>query len=135
MLNSRTGLYPDPDNQVYPGGLVMEFSAGNSGQALKDPVSGFEYPREWVTGCRKPEFLGLVASGLAILTSDGTILMRGYTTGTTAAAACKAAVLSLQSPVTSVPVTTPCGIVVDVPVNISRKGVRTMHKICRGLPR
>ena len=85
----------------------MEFSTGNSGQGIKDPVSGFEYPHGWVTGCRKPELLPLVARGLAILTSDGTVLMRGYTTGTTAAAACKAAVLSLQSPVAAVHITTP----------------------------
>ncbi len=112
----------------------MEFSPGKSGQVVNDPVSGFEYPREWVTGCRKPELLGMVARGLAILTSDGTILMRGYTTGTTAAAACKAAVLSLQSPVTSVPVTTPCGIVVDVPVNISRKGAAQCAKYAGDYP-
>jgi len=100
----------------------MEFSSGNPEQALKDPVSGFVYPNNWVTGCRRPELLPLVERGLAILTSDGTILMRGYTTGTTAAAACKAAVLSLRSPVDSVSITTPCGIVVDIPVNTSRSG-------------
>jgi cobalt-precorrin-5B (C1)-methyltransferase len=60
--------------------------------------------------------------GLAILTSDGTVLRRGYTTGTTAAAACKAAVLSLESPITAVSITTPCGIVVEIPACISGKG-------------
>ena len=33
--------------------------------------------------------------GLAVLTSSGAVLRRGFTTGTTAAAACKGAVLSL----------------------------------------
>ena len=46
----------------------------------------------------------------------GTVIRRGYTTGTTAAAACKAAILSLSGVVTSVPVHIPCGLVVSVPV-------------------
>jgi len=46
------------------------------------------------------------------------VLMRGYTTGTTAAAACMAAVLTMDGPpALSVPVTLPCGLTVDVPVN------------------
>jgi cobalt-precorrin-5B (C1)-methyltransferase len=105
----------------------MEFSSGIKGLAITDPVSGFEYPPDWVTKCRRPDLLPLVAWGLAILTSDGTVLMRGYTTGTTAAAACKAAVISLESPVTEVIITTPCGVVVEIPVVIEGTG----HAECR----
>ncbi|MEI6292849.1 MAG: cobalt-precorrin-5B (C(1))-methyltransferase [Methanomicrobiales archaeon] len=112
----------------------MEFSSGNFGKGIKDPVSGFEYPQEWINGCRKPELLPLVARGLAILTSDGTLLMRGYTTGTTAAAACKAAVLSLEYPTTPVSITTPCGIVVEVAVCISGRGSAECTKYAGDYP-
>ncbi len=81
-----------------------------------DPVSGFEYPEAWLQACRHPEQLASVREGLAILTADGTILKRGFTTGTTAAAAAKAAVLSLAGPVdTTVDILTPSGIRVQVP--------------------
>jgi len=56
-----------------------------------------------------------VERGLALLTSDGTVLRRGFTTGTTAAAACKAAILSLSMDVDRVSLTLPCGIPVEIP--------------------
>jgi cobalt-precorrin-5B (C1)-methyltransferase len=112
----------------------MEFSPGNSEKALKDPVSGFEYPSDWVSVCRKPDLLPMVSKGLAILTSDGTILLRGYTTGTTAAAACKAAVISLQSPVTVVTITTPSGIAVELPVAVTGKGSAECKKFSGDYP-
>lgn len=87
---------------------------------LIDPVTGFSYPRHWVAACRDREQLALAASGLGVLTASGKVLMRGFTTGTTAAAACKAAVLSLKNPVDSVPIRTPCGISLHVPVRCSR---------------
>jgi cobalt-precorrin-5B (C1)-methyltransferase len=48
-------------------------------------------------------------------------LKRGLTTGTTAAAACKAAVLSLKKPIDFIEVTTPVGIKVSLTV-IAKKG-------------
>ncbi|MDD1691522.1 MAG: cobalt-precorrin-5B (C(1))-methyltransferase [Methanoregula sp.] len=82
---------------------------------MRDPVTGFEYPDAWVERCQDPGKLALAGKGLAVLTSTGRVLVRGFTTGTTAAAACKAAVLSLGgAAVTSVPVTLPCGLTVDV---------------------
>ncbi len=84
---------------------------------MKDPVTGFTYPAEWVQNCAEQEHRDLVKSGRAVLTSSGRILMRGYTTGTTAAAVAKAAVLSLRHDVSSVRVTLPCEQVVDVAVN------------------
>jgi cobalt-precorrin-5B (C1)-methyltransferase len=84
---------------------------------MLDPVSGFEYPEAWVRKCRSPDRLALVEEGLAVLTSSGTVLVRGFTTGTTAAAVSKAAVLSLSGEMQSVPVRIPCGLVVDVPVD------------------
>jgi len=83
---------------------------------MRDPVTGFEYPEAWVKKCSSLDLLHLAAEGLAVLTSSGTVIRRGYTTGTTAAAACKAAILSLSGVVTSVPVHIPCGLVVSVPV-------------------
>jgi len=113
----------------------MKFSSGNNEPLIKDPVSGFEYPHNWVKGCKKPELLQLVASGHAILTADGTVLMRGYTTGTTAAAACKAAVLSLQSTiVNSVNITTPSGVVVKVPVKVQGSGTAECSKYAGDYP-
>jgi cobalt-precorrin-5B (C1)-methyltransferase len=83
---------------------------------MKDPVTGFEYPGAWVRACRSPTLLGDVERGLALLTSDGTVLRRGFTTGTTAAAACKAAILSLGGrDVERVTITLPCDITVDLP--------------------
>jgi cobalt-precorrin-5B (C1)-methyltransferase len=83
---------------------------------MRDPVTGFDYPEAWVKKCPSPDLLRLAAEGLAVLTSSGTVIRRGYTTGTTAAAACKAAILSLSGVVTSVPVHIPCGLEVSVPV-------------------
>jgi len=63
---------------------------------LVDPVTGFAYPGSWVAACGDGEQLALATSGLGVLTASGKVLRRGFSTGTTAAAACKAAVLSLQ---------------------------------------
>ena len=85
---------------------------------MRDPVTGFVYPDAWVERCHDPYRLHLAGEGLAVLTASGTVLIRGYTTGTTAAAACMAAVLTLDGPpALSVPVTLPCGLVVNVPVD------------------
>ncbi len=82
---------------------------------MKDPLTGFEYPEDWVAKCTVPEKLRLAEQGLAVLTSSGVVLRRGYTTGTTAAAAAKAAVLSLKNDTDRVSITLPCGIPVEVP--------------------
>jgi cobalt-precorrin-5B (C1)-methyltransferase len=83
---------------------------------MRDPVTAFDYPEAWVKKCKSPDLLLLAEEGFAVLTASGTVLRRGYTTGTTAAAACKAAILSLNGVITSVPVHLPCGLVADVPV-------------------
>ena len=83
---------------------------------MRDPVTGFDYPETWVRKCPSPELLRLAEEGLAVLTSSGTVIRRGYTTGTTAAAVCKAAILSLSGVVTSVHIHLPCGLEVSVPV-------------------
>ena len=84
---------------------------------MMDPVTGFEYPEAWVKACKTPGLLRDVERGLALLTADGTVLRRGFTTGTTAAAACKAAILSLGEgrEVDGVSLTLPCMIRVEVP--------------------
>ncbi|MFA4823718.1 MAG: cobalt-precorrin-5B (C(1))-methyltransferase [Methanoregula sp.] len=85
---------------------------------MRDPVTGFEYPGAWVERCNVPAQLLLAEQGLAVLTSSGTVLRRGFTTGTTAAAACKAAVLSLSGAIiTSVTIHIPCGLTVKVPAD------------------
>lgn len=100
---------------------------------MRDPVTGFEYPERWVHACRDPAALDAAAQGLAVLTSSGTVLRRGFSTGTTAAAACKAAVLSLEEPCSSVAVTIPCGLTVRVPVS-AREGRATAAKYAGDYP-
>ncbi len=87
---------------------------------ISDPVSHFIYPQEWVNKCRDPVELDQVKAGLSVLLSSGRVLRRGYTTGTTASAACKAAILSLAKDVEEVDVSTPSDLVVSVPVTASR---------------
>jgi cobalt-precorrin-5B (C1)-methyltransferase len=94
---------------------------------MKDPVTDFTYPAAWVDACLTPGLLPEVGRGLAVLTSSGKVLRRGFTTGTTAAAACKAAVLSLRGECGLVPVTLPCGILVELPVDAHR-GTATCAK-------
>ena len=84
---------------------------------MRDPVTGFDYPEAWVEKCSSTALLPLVEKGLAVLTASGKIVRRGYTTGTTAAAVCKAAILSLNGPVNSVTVHIPCGLTVRVNVD------------------
>lgn len=85
---------------------------------MQDPVSGFSYPDDWVSLCTDETERRLVRQGLAVLTSDGTIRRRGFTTGSSAAAAAKAAVLSLTQPnITEVSILTPVGIRVQIPVS------------------
>jgi cobalt-precorrin-5B (C1)-methyltransferase len=86
---------------------------------LKDPVTDFCYPPAWIDRCPDPRQLEEVRSGRAVLTAGGKVLRRGHTTGTTASAASKAAVLSLAGPVDEVEVTTNCGVKVLVTVRAS----------------
>jgi cobalt-precorrin-5B (C1)-methyltransferase len=100
---------------------------------FRDPVTGFVYPDEWVSACRDPDALGLARTGRAVLTSSGRVLMRGFTTGTTAAAACKAAILSLKGEINSVRVTVPAGLTIDIPVS-GRDGRAVCHKYAGDYP-
>jgi len=84
--------------------------------SITDPVTGFEIPEPWIADAG-PGALEKIRSGLWVLLSDGKMLRRGMTTGTTAAAACKGAVLSLIKDVKEVDVMTPAGIRVSLPVN------------------
>jgi cobalt-precorrin-5B (C1)-methyltransferase len=86
-------------------------------ERVVDPVTGYAYPDAWVTRCEDPAALERARAGLGVLTADGKVLRRGFTTGTTAAAAVKAAVLSLRRPVEKVALTLPCGLRVTVPAH------------------
>jgi cobalt-precorrin-5B (C1)-methyltransferase len=86
-----------------------------SGQLI-DPVTSFQIPRSWLELSEDPEALEKVRSGRWVILSDGRLLRRGYTTGTTAAAACKGAVISLRHHLDRVEVMTPAGIRVALPV-------------------
>ncbi|MGC9515432.1 cobalt-precorrin-5B (C(1))-methyltransferase [Methanocrinis sp.] len=93
-----------------------------------DPVSGLAIPPDWIERADDPHVLDKVNSGLWALLSDGTLLRRGLTTGTTAAAAAKGAVIALRGPVRQVTVLTPAGVRVSVPVE-GRDGVCLAVKI------
>lgn len=84
-----------------------------------DPVNNFQIPDEWVARAKLPlkELNSRISSGRYVLLSDGSLLRRGYTTGTTAAAAVKAAVLSLIKEVSKISVSTPIGLRVVLPVH------------------
>lgn len=88
---------------------------------MKDPVNDFEIPPEWIEHATIPkdELSAGITSGRLVLLADGSVLRRGYTTGTTATAAAKAAVLSLKRTIDHVTVLTPVGIEVTLPVSAS----------------
>ncbi len=85
-------------------------------EILLDPVSGFRIPLSWIRLCPDPRALEKIQSGRWTILSDGRLLKRGLTTGTTAAAAAKGAVISLLRPIESLEVMTPAKIPVLVSV-------------------
>lgn len=96
-----------------------------------DPVNNFKIPDEWIarTGLPREELETKVASGMIVVLSDGSVLKRGYTTGTTASAAAKAAVFSLKKTVDSVSVPTPVGLRAQLEVSESSQGRAVVKKI------
>lgn len=78
-----------------------------------DPVNNFEIPEEWIKKANMPaeELEMRIHSGRYVILSDGSLLRRGFTTGTTAAAVAKASVISLRKKnISNVCVPTPSGI-------------------------
>jgi cobalt-precorrin-5B (C1)-methyltransferase len=100
---------------------------------MRDPVTGFLYPPGWEEKASDPARLAQVAEGFAVLTASGAILRRGFTTGTTAAAACKAAILSLSHDITTVSIRLPCGLIADIPV-MARAGQAACRKYAGDYP-
>jgi len=101
---------------------------------MRDPVSGFEYPESWVKLCTDSSHLSSIQQGLAVLTADGSVRMRGFTTGSTAAAAAKAAVLSLShSDIWQVTILTPVHIPIQVMVS-SHQGIGHCSKYAGDYP-
>ncbi len=90
---------------------------------MKDPISGKEYPDELVKTAAKINGISYnalieeIKIGKVVLLEAGKILKRGYTTGTCAAAASKAAALLLVGKeVKKVEITTPVGIKAEMEV-------------------
>ena len=98
---------------------------------MLDPVNNFMIPEEWISRTRLPreELEKKVASGMIVVLSDGSVLKRGYTTGTTASAAAKAAVLSLKKTIDKVSVPTPAGLRAYLDVSESSPGRAVVKKI------
>ncbi len=80
--------------------------------SIIDPVNKSKIPEEWINKSKMPrdELEEGIKSGMLVVLSDGSVLKRGYTTGTTATVAAKAAVLSLRKDVDKVSVPTPVGL-------------------------
>lgn len=98
-----------------------------------DPVTGFAYPESWTAKCRDAEALAIAKSGFGVLTSTGSVLRRGFTTGSTAAAACYAAVASLSAPVETAPILLPCGILAEIPA-VGKDGEGSARKYSGDYP-
>ena len=81
-----------------------------------DPITGFIIPASWISLCSNPQAKELIKSGRWVILSNGLLCRRGLTTGTTAAGACKGAILSLKRTVQELEVTTPAGIPVSMHV-------------------
>ena len=101
---------------------------------MKDPVNDFEIPEEWLEKSSLPraELEDLVARGLIVVLSDGTFLKRGFTTGTTAAAAAKAAAFSLGGTVDSgtvISVPTPVGLRAEMELAYAKDGDAGVRKV------
>ena len=95
---------------------MPEPNADTVKDAVKDPVTGFAIPSSWIKLNSDPLALQKIQSGRWVILSSGLLCRRGLTTGTTAAGACKGAVLSLKESVHNLQVTTPAGISVSLPV-------------------
>ncbi|RLG38540.1 hypothetical protein DRN79_01435 [Methanosarcinales archaeon] len=94
-------------------------------KGIRDPVSGKIYPDNLIR--KAPLAYDLlveqIKQGRVVLLDDGRVLRRGYTTGTCAAAASKAAslILACMSEVRSVDVITPVGVRVVLKVECATK--------------
>jgi cobalt-precorrin-5B (C1)-methyltransferase len=95
---------------------MLEPNTDTVKEAVKDPITGFAIPPSWIRLNSDPEALQKIQSGRWVILSSGLLCRRGLTTGTTAAAACKGAVLSLKESVHNLEVATPAGIPVSLPV-------------------
>jgi len=103
---------------------------------MKDPVNDFEIPEEWISksALSRAETEDLVSRGLVVVLSDGSFLKRGFTTGSTAAAAAKAAVLTFEndkiiSDETIVSIPTPVGLRAEMNISHSKNGSAGVRKV------
>ena len=103
---------------------------------MKDPVNDFEIPEEWISksALSRAETEDLVSRGLVVVLSDGSFLKRGFTTGSTAAAAAKAAVLTFEndkiiSDETIVSIPTPVGLRAEMNISYSKNGSAGVQKV------
>lgn len=98
-----------------------------------DPVNGFPYPEAWVRLCTDQAARDLARSGFGVLTANGTVLRRGFTTGTTAAAAFAAVASLCGAEVSEAEVLLPCGIRALVPA-CGRNGYGEARKFSGDYP-
>lgn len=96
-----------------------------------DPVNNSKIPEEWLEKSSLPrgELEEGIKNGMLVVLSDGSVLKRGYTTGTTAAAAAKAAVLSLGKEFDKISVPTPSGVRANLDVIEAKGGYAKVAKI------
>ena len=124
VVESDHIIASDQAMDSHPAFASAQNQADDSDQAAShetDPVTGFAIPSSWLLLCPDPEAREKIRSGRWVILSSGQLCRRGLTTGTTSAAACKGAILSLKGPMKSIEVVTPSGISVAVPV-VADKG-------------
>ncbi|OKY78371.1 MAG: Cobalamin biosynthesis protein CbiD [Candidatus Methanohalarchaeum thermophilum] len=86
---------------------------------ITDPVTGVEYPQRWIkkSNLSLNQLKEKIEKGKHVLVHDGSLLERGYTTGTIAAASVKAALMSRnKKDIEKVTVQTPVGIKQNITV-------------------
>lgn len=103
---------------------------------MKDPVNDFEIPEDWLnkSSLSRAETQDLVSRGLIVVLSDGSFLKRGFTTGSTAAAAAKAAALTFDNnrvlePETVISIPTPIGLRAEMKTAYSKDGNAGVRKV------
>ena len=120
----RTIDIPSISTEGTRGGTPVAVAAINEcitlfieGTGDEGPVTGFEYPEDWVAKCTSPENLRLAEQGLAVLTSSGLSSAAGSRPVQLPLLQQRQRSFPSRTDTDLVSITLPCGIPVDVPAH------------------